>query len=218
MSNKPMRWFFPPPQATAYFSNRRQPGVVLRVSRIFALVPRTASTNCAVKVATPESRWTKFSATRSALKMARAGPEISSKISPALTRRPSGTQCSMRISEGRVSRVPDLTILEIWHSWNSSLRKYLVATSRNAISANSIPATTSGSRARMTACVVDFSAPSPASSRRRRRCPRRARLERPGGFLWRTIPRRKDGGERKRGKAKIPPPDDAKIEPEIVMA
>ena len=38
----------PAATGTAYFSNRRQPGVVLRVSRIFAFVPRTASTNCAV--------------------------------------------------------------------------------------------------------------------------------------------------------------------------
>ena len=31
-SNRPLRWFQPPPQRTAYFSRRRQPGVVLRVS------------------------------------------------------------------------------------------------------------------------------------------------------------------------------------------
>ena len=48
-----------------------------------------ASTNCAVSVAMPDNRWTKFNATRSALKMARAGPEIFSKMSPPLTRRPS---------------------------------------------------------------------------------------------------------------------------------
>ena len=67
MSNRPKRWFRPPPQVTAYFSNRRQPGVVLRVSRICARVPLTASTNWAVSVAMPQSRWRKFSATRSAL-------------------------------------------------------------------------------------------------------------------------------------------------------
>ncbi len=31
-SSSPPRWFQPPPQRTAYFSSRRQPGVVLRVS------------------------------------------------------------------------------------------------------------------------------------------------------------------------------------------
>ena len=54
MSNRPRRWFRPPPHATAYFSNRRQPGVVLRVSRICARVPLMASTNCAVSVAMPD--------------------------------------------------------------------------------------------------------------------------------------------------------------------
>ena len=43
-SNRPMRWLLPPPQRTAYFCARRRPGIVLRVSRIFARVPRTAST------------------------------------------------------------------------------------------------------------------------------------------------------------------------------
>ena len=41
---------------------RRIPGVVFRVSRIFAEVPLTASTNRPVSVATPESRWRKFKA------------------------------------------------------------------------------------------------------------------------------------------------------------
>jgi hypothetical protein len=34
-----MRWFAPPPARTAYFSSFRQPGVVLRVSRIWPSVP-----------------------------------------------------------------------------------------------------------------------------------------------------------------------------------
>ncbi len=38
-SNKPVRWLCPPPRRTAYFSNLRQPGVVLRVSYSRALVP-----------------------------------------------------------------------------------------------------------------------------------------------------------------------------------
>ena len=64
-----MRRFLPPPLFTAYFSNRRHPGVVLRVSRILARLgmPLTAAANRAVAVATPESRCTKLSATRSAL-------------------------------------------------------------------------------------------------------------------------------------------------------
>ncbi len=41
---------------TAYFSSTRHPGVVFRVSRIFAPVPFTASTYCLVSDATPESR------------------------------------------------------------------------------------------------------------------------------------------------------------------
>ena len=35
-SKRPMRWLVPPPAATAAFSSLRRPGVVLRVSRIFA--------------------------------------------------------------------------------------------------------------------------------------------------------------------------------------
>ena len=85
----------PPPHVTAYFSNRRQPGVVLRVSRICARVPLTASTNWAVKVAMPQRRWRKFRATRSALSSARAGPAISSKGLPPATRWPS---CVARVT------------------------------------------------------------------------------------------------------------------------
>ena len=48
-----MRWLVPPPAATAAFSSARSPGVVLRVSRIRAPVPATASTYRAVSVAIP---------------------------------------------------------------------------------------------------------------------------------------------------------------------
>ena len=69
-----MRWLRPPPARTAAFSRPRRPGVVLRVSRIAAPVPATASTKRAVRVATPE-RWPrKLSAVRSAASSARAGP------------------------------------------------------------------------------------------------------------------------------------------------
>ena len=43
-SSRPKRWLRPPPQATAYFSSARRPGVVLRVSRMAAPVPSIAST------------------------------------------------------------------------------------------------------------------------------------------------------------------------------
>ena len=46
----------PPPHRTAYFSRKRQPGVVLRVSKIAARVPSTAATYRAVKVAIPLNR------------------------------------------------------------------------------------------------------------------------------------------------------------------
>ena len=72
----------------------------------------------------PESRWMKFSATRSALRIARAGPETFNKTSPAFTRRPSLATRRMRTP-------------------GESLR--------NAASAKARPATTNGSRARMTA-------------------------------------------------------------------
>ena len=90
MSNRPKRWLRPPPQATAYFSRRRQPGVVLRVSRICARVPLTASTNCAVSVATPrealdEIQRHAFGAQQGA---SRAG-DLQQGLAPAATRWPS---------------------------------------------------------------------------------------------------------------------------------
>ena len=42
-SDSDMRWLTPPPQRTACFSSARRPGVVLRVSRMRAPVPATAS-------------------------------------------------------------------------------------------------------------------------------------------------------------------------------
>ena len=50
---EPDRWFVPPPIRTAYFSNIRNPGVVFRVSRIFAVVPTSCSTKPCVWVAIP---------------------------------------------------------------------------------------------------------------------------------------------------------------------
>ena len=45
----------PPPMRTAYFSNVRSPGVVLRVSRTLQGKSFTASTYLRVSVAVPES-------------------------------------------------------------------------------------------------------------------------------------------------------------------
>src|SRR5215218_5852519 len=73
-SYRPMRWLAPPPQRTAYFSRKRRPGVVLRVSRITAPVPATASTLFAVRVATPERCPSRLSMVRSAASSTRAGP------------------------------------------------------------------------------------------------------------------------------------------------
>ena len=73
-SYRPARWLVPPPAATAAFSSARSPGVVLRVSRIRAPVPSTACTQRAVSVATPDSRWRKFSAVRSAVRIAARRP------------------------------------------------------------------------------------------------------------------------------------------------
>ena len=51
---RPIRWLVPPPQRTAHFSAARRPGVVLRVSRMTARVPATASTYRRVSVAMPD--------------------------------------------------------------------------------------------------------------------------------------------------------------------
>ena len=48
-----IRWLTPPPQRTAYFSSARRPGSVLRVSRIRAPVPATASTQARVRGGDP---------------------------------------------------------------------------------------------------------------------------------------------------------------------
>ena len=68
---------------------RRQPGVVLRVSRIAALVPATSATNRAVRVAIPLSRWRKFKAVRSNASSERIGPAIRAISLPPDTRSPS---------------------------------------------------------------------------------------------------------------------------------
>src|SRR4051794_10481554 len=90
-----MRWLTPPPAATAAFSSARRPGVVLRVSRMRAPLPATASTKRAVSVATPE-RWPrKLRPTRSAASSARAGPLATSTSAGTCSRHcPSTTRLS----------------------------------------------------------------------------------------------------------------------------
>ncbi len=90
-----IRWLRPPPQRTAYFSNARSPGRVLRVSRIAAPVPSTASTHRRVAVATPERWHSRFSAVRSAVSRARTGPATVRTASPGLTWSPSEATISM---------------------------------------------------------------------------------------------------------------------------
>ena len=88
-SDSDMRWLTPPPHRTAYFSSARSPGVVLRVSRITAPVPATASTQRRVSVAMPD-RWdSRLSVVRSAVRSSRVGPSRSATPRPRATgRRP----------------------------------------------------------------------------------------------------------------------------------
>ena len=88
-SPRPSRWLTPPPQRTAYFSSSRRPGRVLRVSRMRAPVPSTASTQARVAVATPERWQTRLSAVRSAVSRPRTGARTASATSPAASRSPS---------------------------------------------------------------------------------------------------------------------------------
>ncbi len=90
-SKRPIRWFSPPPQRTAYFSSNRQPGSVFRVSRIDAFVPATAATYRAVRVATPLRCWRKFRAVRSKASSVRIRPATSAITSPGTTDVPSST-------------------------------------------------------------------------------------------------------------------------------
>ena len=102
-SYRPRRWLPPPPARTAYFCARRRPGRVLRVSRIMAPVPRTASTWAAVVVAVPERVCRKLSALRSALTRARLRPSSRASTVPAATRVPSAT-CQWICTRGSSSR------------------------------------------------------------------------------------------------------------------
>ena len=82
---------FPPPQLTAYFCARRKPGIVLRVSKMFTLLPDSNSISSAVLVAVPEKVWIKFRAVRSPARIAQIGPLISHIKSLDPTFSPSST-------------------------------------------------------------------------------------------------------------------------------
>ena len=77
-SSSPSLWFTPPPQRTAYFSSRRSPGVVLRVSASRTPVPASSATMAAVAVAIPERRMARLRAVRSPATRAAASPLSSS--------------------------------------------------------------------------------------------------------------------------------------------
>ena len=100
-SHNPMRWFCPPPMRTAYFSRKRKPGMVLRVSRRTASVSPIASTYSRTMVAMPERCWTVFKALRSAVSMARALPSSRIRSVPGATRSPSSTSRSIVMSGSR---------------------------------------------------------------------------------------------------------------------
>ena len=87
MSNRPMRWFLPPPTSTAHLSGSRSPGTVFRVSSIVA--GAAASAIFRVSVAMPDMRCMKLSSTRSARRILCALPRISQKTSPYFTESPS---------------------------------------------------------------------------------------------------------------------------------
>src|SRR5690606_20845952 len=70
----------------------RWPGTVLRVSSRRIRSPANASTQARVSVAIPHRRCRKFSAVRSAVRMARTGPSTSPKTRPGSTTRPSSTK------------------------------------------------------------------------------------------------------------------------------
>src|SRR6202171_2268881 len=106
----------PPPTSTAYFSRKRNPGVVRRVSRIRVLVPFTALANLAVWLAIPDRCWRKFKAVRSARRTLTAGPETRATSWPPASAMPSvargsklmllSTSSNTRLKIGRPASTP----------------------------------------------------------------------------------------------------------------
>src|SRR2546426_11506266 len=115
-SDSPLWRLTPPPTSTAYFSRKRSPGVVRRVSRIRVLVPFTALANLAVWVAIRDRCWRKFRAVRSARRTLTAGPETRATSWPPASAMPSvargsklmllSTSSKTRLNIGRPARTP----------------------------------------------------------------------------------------------------------------
>ena len=89
MSNRPIRWFTPPPIFTAIFSRIRMPGVVLRVSSTRVFVPFRRSTYLWVMVAIPLMRCMMFSIRRSVCSKDCTLPSTTIGTSPGFTCVPS---------------------------------------------------------------------------------------------------------------------------------
>ena len=143
---------WPPPQRTAYFCASRSPGTVLRVSRMRQLVPATACAWRRVVVAVPDSVCRKFSAQRSPVRMARAGPRNSHSVAPAATRSPSrarqstltrGSICrKVSASQAEPQRIISSRVISVARAWVSAGMSAVV-TSPGPMSSASARATSS---------------------------------------------------------------------------
>ena len=119
--------------------------MVLRVSRIFARVPATASTKRRVRVAMPDMRWRKLSATRSAVRMPRAGPSMDAIRLPGAKRSPSR------------ARAPQAMAPSV--SWNTAK-----ATSRPAMTRSCLATKAAAARCSAGTVASVVTSPSPTSS------------------------------------------------------
>ena len=89
MSNRPIRWFTPPPIFTAIFSRIRIPGVVLRVSSTRVFVPSNTFAYLRVIVAIPLIRCITFNIRRSVWSKDCTFPSTTIATSPGFTSVPS---------------------------------------------------------------------------------------------------------------------------------
>ena len=149
MSWRPRRWLVAPPEAAAAFSRRRRPGVVLRVSRILAPVPAMASANRRASVATPERRWMKFSAVRSAVRIGAAGPVTVRAAVPFSRRVPSAWWISISsVGPTRRKTSAAVAVPARMQSWRAMRRAVAVAPGRVKWRAVTSPGPMSSARAR----------------------------------------------------------------------
>ena len=91
ISKRPILWFLPPPQVTAYFRAVLKQGTVFLVSNSLQLVSFIAFTYLDTSVATPDNVCTKFKVVLSAVNMARALPFTWNNCSPGSIASPSFT-------------------------------------------------------------------------------------------------------------------------------